>query len=177
MVLAPKIINFFYGPNFAPSIFAFQLLMLVIGISFISYPFSVILVVSDQQKKNFILMILGILMNIILGFIFIPIYGFYGIIIATIISSALILLLTIIISKYFTPVSIFNKKLLRSTFAAGFSCLIMFFIIRLPAVYNLNIFYSVVTGTLIYSLILFLLYKIFKNEKPISFSNNFHLQP
>lgn len=159
IVLAPKIIGFFYGSNFAPSTFAFQLLIFVVGISFINYPFSIALIVSDQQKKNFALMLAGILMNVVLGFIFVPIYGLYGIIAATIISSAATLFSTVIISKYFTPVSIFNIKLLKATLAAGFSCLVMFFAIRLPAVYNLNIFCSVIIGGLIYSFILYLLYQ------------------
>jgi len=159
IVLAPKIINLFYGSNFAPSIFAFQLLIFVIGISFINYPFSVILVVSDQQKKNFALMVMGIVTNIILNLLLIPAYKLFGAVIATMISSLTTLFLTIIVSKYFTSISLFNIKLLKSVSAASFSCLMMFFIIRLPAVYNLNIFYSVTIGGLAYFFILYLLYK------------------
>lgn len=165
IVMAPKIINFFYGLNFYPSILAFQLLICAVGISFIGYPFSLILVVSDQQKKNFALTIVGALMNIILGFILVHVYGFYGIILSTIISAAIILVLAVIFSKYFTPISIFNTKLLRVLAAAVFSCLVMFFIIRLPAFYNLNILYSVAAGALTYAFVLFLLYKIFKKYK------------
>ena len=93
IALASKVIYFFYGSDFAPSAFAFQLLMMVIGISFIIYPFSVILVVFDQQKKNFTLIIVGVFVNIILSILFIGRYGFYGVIMSTAISFLIILLL------------------------------------------------------------------------------------
>ena len=158
VVLAPKIINFFYGSSFAPSIFAFQFLIFVIGISFINYPYSVILVVSDQQKKNFALMVVGIVINIILNLMLIPAYKLSGAVIATMISSLITLFLTIIVSKYFTATAVFNTKLLKAAAAAIFSSVIMVFVIRLPMIYNLNIFCSITIGILIYSFILFLLY-------------------
>ncbi len=172
VVLAPKIIDFFYGSNFNPSILAFQLLMYLIGISLISYPFSLILVVCDQQKKNFLLILAGATMSCILGVIIIPIYGFYGMVVSTIISSAVILFLTIIASKYFTPISIFKTKFVKTIIASGFSSLLMFFMVRLPAVYNLNIFYSVAFGALTYFIIFFCLTRFTKilsffNEKRI----------
>ena len=169
VVLAPKIINFFYGSNFNPSILAFQLLMYLIGVSLISYPFSLILVVCDEQKKNFFLIIAGVVMSCILGIIIIPIYGLYGIIISTIISSTVILFLTIIASKYFTPISIFKAKFIKTIIASGVSSLLMFFMIQLPIVYNLNIFYSVLIGILTYFIIFFLLYKF---KKVLSFFND-----
>ena len=39
IVLAPKIIDLFYGSNYSPSIFAFQLLIFVTGLSFLYYPY------------------------------------------------------------------------------------------------------------------------------------------
>lgn len=164
IVLAPKIINFFYGSNFSPAIYAFQLLIFLVGIGFVSYPFSLILVVSDQQKKNFTLIVSGAMMNIILGFVLIPIYNFYAIIIASIISSAVVFFSAIIASKHSTSISIFNTKLFKSFIAASFSCFVMFSVIRTPAVYNLNIFYSVIIGMLTYASVLYLLYKIFRKS-------------
>lgn len=164
IVLAPKIINFFYGSNFNPSILAFQLLMYLIGVSLIGYPFSLILVVCDEQKKNFFLVIAGVIMSAILGVIFIPIYGFYGIITATVISSLIILFLTIIVAKYFTPIYIFHPKFIKTIIMASFSSLIMFFVIKIPFIYNLNIFLSVSVGALTYLILCFIFYKIYKNS-------------
>lgn len=158
IALAPKIINFFYGSEFAPSTFIFQVLIFVIGLNFINYPYSMALVVSEHQKKNFVLMILGIAISIVLNLLLISAYKLPGAVMATIISSLLALFLTIIVLKYSTSVSIFNKKLLKTALVAIFSSIIMAFIIRFPAIYNLNIFFPVAIGILIYSFILFLLY-------------------
>ena len=158
IVLAPKIIDFFYGSNFTPSVFAFQILIFVIGLNFINYPYSVALVVCDQQKKNFVLMLIGILINIILNLILIPVYKILGATVSTVISSLISLVMTIIISKYFTAISIFNAKLAKSLAVAVFASIVMVFVIRLPVIYNLNIFYSIAIGAVAYSFILYLLH-------------------
>ncbi len=170
ITLAPQIIHFFYGFGFNPSILAFQLLMLVVAINFIHYPYGIMLVVSDRQKKNFFLIAAGILINILLNIILIPLYGFYGAIVSVIVSSLIILLSTMIISRKFIEISLFNIKLLKYGIIAGFFSYAMFFVINLPFVYNLNIFYSVVIGALTYSILCFLFYKnsnLFNNDKGI----------
>ncbi len=150
IALASKVIYFFYGSDFAPSAFAFQLLMMVIGISFIIYPFSVILVVFDQQKKNFTLIIVGVFVNIILSILFIGRYGFYGVIMSTAISFLIILLLTIVIAAYMTSISLYNINFLKSAFLAGTSSLIMYAVINLSFTRSLPIYYLVLIGVLTY---------------------------
>ncbi len=162
ITLAPQIIRFFYGSDFIPSIFSFQLFMIVVAITFINYPYSVILIVSDHQKKNFFLIFTGILINVVSNIILIPLYSFYGAIISVIVSSLTILFLTMITSKKFIEISLFNTKLLKYSIIAGIFSFVMFFIINLPFVYRLNIFYSVAIGVLTYSMLCFLLYKVYK---------------
>lgn len=162
--LAPKIIHFFYGVDFNPSVFSFQLLMVVVAVNFIHYPYSVILIVSDHQRGNFFLIITGILVNIVLNILLIPLYGLYGAIISVIISSAVALLLTMIICKSFIKISLFDIKLLGYIIVASFFSFIMLFVLHLPFIYNLNIFYSVTIGVLTYFIPLFLFYKICKNS-------------
>ncbi len=164
ITLAPKIIHFFYGASFNPSILAFQLLMVVVAINFIHYPYGVMLIVSDHQKKNFFLIIAGIIINVILNIIFIPWYGFYGAIISVIISSLIILFLTMIISRNFIEISLFNIKLLKYSMVAGLFSYVTFCVINLPFVYRLNIFYSIAIGALTYFILCFLFYKIYKNS-------------
>lgn len=163
VTLAPKIIHFFYGPDFNSSIFPFQLFMIVVAITFIHYPYSVILIVSDHQKKNFLLILAGILMNVILNVILIPLYGFYGAIISVIISSLAILFLTIITSKKYIEISLFNTKLLKYSIIAGLFSFVMFLVLNLPFIWHLNIFYSVAIGALTYAVLCLLLYRIYKN--------------
>ena len=160
VTLAPKMIDFFYGPDFGPSIFLFQLMMVVVGFTFINYPFSVILIISDHQAKNFFLIIAGVLVNIALGMMLIPLFGLYGAIVSVMASSLAILLLTMVTSKNFVEISLFNTKLLRHSLIAGlFSCA-MFFVISNPFIYRLNIFYSAGIGAAMYGMLCLLFYKI-----------------
>lgn len=150
VALAPKIINFFYNPSYYPSIFAFQILIFIAGISFLYYPYSMILVVSGQQKKHFQLILIGVVINVILNLILIPQYSLYGAGIATLITAMIIFLSAVILSKYFTPISSFNIKIFKTLFIAIISSLIMFTIIRQPPIYNLNLFLSIVIGAAVY---------------------------
>lgn len=162
--LAPKIIHFFYGAGFDPSILSFQLMMAAVAINFINYPYSVILIVSDHQKKNFFLILMGILINIILSILLVYLFGFHGAIYSVILSSLITLFLTMFTARNFIKISLFNAKLLTYAVVAGIFSYIMFFIINLPFIYNLNIFYSVTIGALTYLTLCFLFYKIYKNS-------------
>jgi len=157
-VLAPKIVDLFYGPDFQPAALAFKLLIIVAGISFFYFPFSLILVAVNQQKKNFSLILLGALINIILSFILVRSFSLYGIAAATIISSAIVFLLAAEISKYFTPISPFNLKIFRTLVISIFASMIMLLGIRQPVIYNLNVFFTIVIGGLIYSFVLLIFF-------------------
>ncbi|TSC95179.1 MAG: Polysaccharide biosynthesis protein [Parcubacteria group bacterium Licking1014_1] len=165
VALAPKIINTFYGSSFYPSILALQLLIFVTGISFINFPYSIMLVVADQQKSNFILMIAGAIVNTALNFLFIPAFSFYGAIISTIISSILVFFSTIVLSKRLTPIRLFNKKLLGVTLISVFSSIIMYLIISSRLVYDLNIIIVFLIGTMMFFLISASLYGFFYNKQ------------
>lgn len=154
VALAPKIIRFFYSAEFTPSIFAFTFLIFVVGVNFINYPYSLLLVVSDQQKKNFALIVTGIVVNIVLNFILIPRYQFLGALIATVSSSLLVLLLSIIVSKYVTPVRLFSRKLLQQTLWAIVAAVAMALVIVQPALYHLNIIVLMLVGAAVYFFVL-----------------------
>lgn len=157
VMLAPKIIDFLYGADFAPSVLTLQILMVAVAISFISFPYSVILVISDQQKKNFILIVAGIAINIILNFILIPVYSLYGAGFSVLISSAIVLFLTMIFSKHFVSISVFDVKLLKTMALSVFSAVVMLFAISLPLIYNLNVIFTIIIGAAVYFAVLFLL--------------------
>lgn len=159
-VLAPKIIGSFYGAGFAPSIMALQLLMLVIGISFLNYPYAIMLVAAGQQKKNFLIMAIGALVNIILNVIFIPMYGFSGAIFATIFSSALAFFLTVVIFKYTTPIMVINKRLIKVLFISMVASTLMYYAITFRFVHDLNVVAVCSVGALVYGGILLILYRI-----------------
>ncbi len=159
-VLAPKIIETFYGNDFTPSVVALQLLMLVIGISFLNYPYTIMLVAAEQQKKNFLIMVGGALVNVILNLIFIPRYGFSGAIISTIISSALVFFSTVVLFKYTTPIVVINKRLIKVCFISIISSVAMYYVITLHFIYSLNVIFTCLIGALTYGIILLILYGV-----------------
>ena len=168
LALAPKIINLFYGSDFAPSILIFQLLIFVSGISFLYYPLAMGLVVSDQQKKNFLLLFFGAIINVILNFILIPYYGFLGVATATIITCVFILFAAMGVLKRYTSIIPFDMKLLKALFASLFSSLAMFVIVSQPIILNFNIFSAIIVGMLIYAFILYFFYKFLYKTQVLS---------
>lgn len=165
IVLAPRIIYFFYSSDFAPSILAFQILIVSTGLIFLYRPFFDVTIASSQQKKTFWVTILGAVINILLNFILIPRYKLYGAAFATVVASFVILLISVWLTTKFTPIKIFYSNFLLIFILAGLSSILMSYLIIQPMIYNLNIFISVVIGALAYSLSFFILKRI---AKPIS---------
>lgn len=159
LVLAPKIINLFYGSDYNPSIFAFQLLVFVCAVDFFYYPCAAALIISDQQKKNFKLLLIGVVINIILNLILIPRYNLYGAAVATIIASIIIFFLAMVFLRRFTTVSPFNLRLLKILIVSILASAIMFMGIRQLIIYNFNVFFIIIIGGLIYFFISFLFYR------------------
>jgi O-antigen/teichoic acid export membrane protein len=154
VIFAEKIISLLYGlDNYAPSVFIFQVLAILAGVTFLYYPFGLILVVYGQQKKNFILISIGFVLNVLLNFIFIPKYGFYSAPINTLFSSFVLLVLAIFLVRRYIPISFFNLDLLKSFIFSVFSSGVMLAVIVSPVVYNLHIFISIFVGFVVYGII------------------------
>lgn len=161
-VLAPKIINSIYGQSFSPSVLAFQILIIMVGIIFLSRPFEQVLIVSNQQKKIFWATFFGALINIILNLILIPKFSLYGAAIATVITFFIMLFSFFYLTFKFTPIRPLNLKLFFGFIIAGFSSIVMYFAISRPQIYNLNIFLSIFIGIFVYCAILFSLKLVVK---------------
>ena len=158
MVLASKIIDFIYDPSYFPSILALQILLIMVGISFLASPFSQILIVANQQKKLFWSSLSGAIINVILNLILIPKYSLYGAAATTVVSFFLIFFLLYNFTLKFTPIKPFNLKLLFSFLGAGLSSILMYLVIIQPQIYQLHVFLSILIGAGVY-LICFLVYK------------------
>lgn len=150
IVLASRIIYSFYSSIFSPSIPAFQILIVMAGLIFLSRPFSDVMVACNQQKKTFWITLFGALVNIILNLILIPKYSLYGAAVATVITYIVILLMNIWLTTKFTPIRISHLKFLFVFVLAGLSSALMYFVITQPIIYNLNISLSVIIGILVY---------------------------
>jgi len=164
IILAPQIINLFYDASYNPSILAFQWLVIVCGIDFMYYPYASSLVVFGREKVNFVLIVIGLIINIILNFIFIPKYTLYGAVLSTTISSVVVFLLAIVCAKIYTPISPFNIGTLKILLSIIISALIMFIFLFKIQIYEPNLFLSIFLGAGVYFLTLLVFYKIFNNN-------------
>jgi O-antigen/teichoic acid export membrane protein len=155
--LAPKIIDFLYGPIYAPAVLAFQILMASGLIIYFYQPFYQTLLVFDQQRKIFWVILTGALFNVILNWVLIPKYSLNGAAFATAVTQLVILFLLIKLTKKFTSVTLFNSKLFLNFVGAVISSLIMYLVILRPQVYNLSVIFSVTIGAIVYFLSFFAL--------------------
>ncbi len=171
VTLAPKIITAFYGAEFLPSIVILQALIFVTAINLINYPFSLALVVSNQQTKNFLIIFIGEIINIAVSIILIYHYGLLGAVVSIVISSLLALFLTIAVSEYSQHIipSLFTMDLLKALMVSCFAGFLMYLVIRYPFIYNLNIFISVLIGCIMYSLVLHSSYKFVFHKNLLHF--------
>jgi O-antigen/teichoic acid export membrane protein len=170
VVLAPRIILSFYSLSFFPSILAFQILIIAAGIIFLYRPFMDIMIVSNQQKKVFWISLFGAAVNIILNFILIPKYSLYGAAAATLVTYFFVLLVYLKYTANLILADFLLTKFLFTGLIAVAGSLLMYLVIRMPLVYNLNIFLSVILGGATYFLSLLGFKTIFKILKIYEFS-------
>jgi len=162
LVLAPKIINFIYNPSYISSILVFQILIVMTGIIYFISPLSQILIVSNQQEKNFWIVGSGAIVNIFLNLILIPRYSLYGAAVATLITTFLMFILYLVSVIRFTPINPLNINFFLFLFSTILSSIPMYFVISHPLVYNINVLLTVSIGTAIYLIFLFVFNKIFR---------------
>ncbi len=162
IVLAPKIINFVYDPSYLYAVLAFQILIVTGGVAILSGPFSQALVVSNQQKKTFWIVLFGAVLNVILNLILIPKYSLYGAALTSLTASILMLFLLFKFTSKFTHIQPINLRLIFFFLIAFISSIIMYLVISFPDVYNLYIIYIILIGILVYLPTFFILKKVLK---------------
>jgi O-antigen/teichoic acid export membrane protein len=135
----------------------FQILIVTGGIAIITGPFIYALIVSNQQKKTFWIVLFGALTNVILNFILIPEYSLYGAAFTTLVASFLMLFLSFKSTLKFTEIKPINLKLALTFFAVALSTIPMCFVITRPQIYNLYIIWIILIGAVIYTISLVIL--------------------
>lgn len=162
LAFSDKIIYLFYGSDFLPSVFALKILTIIMSIGFISYPYNMLLVISDQQKKNFWALMTGAILNIILDLILIPKYGIFGALFSVLISCLFCFFITLIISKKNCKIKLFDKNLAKKTAIATISGFLMFLIFSRTFISGLNILILAPLGLAFYIFLVFIFSKIWK---------------
>jgi O-antigen/teichoic acid export membrane protein len=162
-VFASQIINFLYGlENYGPAVPIFQILIFLAGVTFLYYPFGVLLAVAGEQKKNFFAILLSVIINIFLNIIFMPKYGISAVAVNTVVSSAASLFLAFFILRRHGFVKIFNKNLFKILIFSLLSGAIMLLVIKQPIMYNFHILAATLVGAIIYMVLFFSLKVIIK---------------
>ncbi|MFH1036855.1 MAG: oligosaccharide flippase family protein [Patescibacteria group bacterium] len=160
IILAPKIIDYIFGPTFSPSVLALQILILMTGIIYLYTIFYWILIVANRQKLTFWVGLTGAAVNIVLNLILIPKYSLYGAAAATIMAYFLMFFLFFAFTSKFTDVKTLNPDFFRNSLGIILCGAIMYFVISFPSVYSLPIIYSIPFGAAVFSACLYVYKKI-----------------
>jgi len=162
IALASKIIDLVYDPSYLHSVLAFQILIAAGGVVILSVPFGQALVVFNQQKKTFWIVLFGAVLNVILNLILIPKYSLYGAALTSLTASLLMLFLFFKFTLRFTRVQPINLRLIFTFFISFISSIVMYLVITFPDIYNLYIIYIILIGALIYFPTFFIFKKVLK---------------
>ena len=157
-LLADRIILFFYGQQFYPSIIALQILAWDILLIFSYMCFAFILVSIDKQNQMAVIAGCAALLNVILNLILIPHFSYVGAAVATLITETILIsLYFILISKSFYKLSISNI-FIRPSIA---SLIMGFFIYYLL---NVNLILLIILAVLVYFISLYLIKGFYKDD-------------
>jgi O-antigen/teichoic acid export membrane protein len=163
VALAAKIITFIYGAKFSPSILVFQIVILIVGFVFLSSPIHYLLIAVDQQKKVFYINAVGAVINVVLNLLLIPRFTLYGSAVATVITYFIMFILVVYVAKHFTAVSFFNFQLVKFSILALLATTVMYFLIKVPFIYNLSLISVLLVGVSVYFVTFYIFRKIASN--------------
>ncbi len=159
-LMAEKIIDFGFGlDKYEPSVFAMQILLVMLFFAYISMPFHHALISFDKQKKIFLITMFGAILNFFFNLLLIPIYGFYGAAWATAGTYLFVLIVNIYYLRKLVPIDIINKNLILTILISIVSCIFMYYVLINPLVYSLHIFLIVLISMISYFSVYFILRK------------------
>jgi len=163
-MVAEELITFLYGSQYLGSIIPFKILsfnlIFIFIVNFLGYS----LIFFDKQKEFLKANLIGVFINIVLDFIFIPEFGIIG---ASIISVIVQLIVLVISFTYFKKVLKINfkKVIFTPMIASVFMAIALFFVQRF---FDLNVLILIFIGVIVYFSIGFIFFKNnlkgFKNE-------------
>ena len=126
LLLADKLLYYFYGADFAAGATACTILLLVQVISVFITLLGVALTASDHARQSFYATATAAVLNIILNCIFIPLLGINGAALATLISYSVNAVLIAHFLKRYITVKIEKKPILHIVFSAAVMGLFVF---------------------------------------------------
>ncbi|MCX6738035.1 MAG: polysaccharide biosynthesis C-terminal domain-containing protein [Candidatus Parcubacteria bacterium] len=158
IALAPKIIGWIYDESYLPASFALQILMATAIATYLLYPLGAILLVFNFQKNAFWITVAGGVINIFLNFLLIPKFDLYGAALATLITYIILLALMFAFVDRCIHIRWLDFKGLINLVGIVLAGVIMYFVLKLPIIYNLHVVFSTLIGGGVY-LLGFFIYK------------------
>ncbi len=165
MILADRIILFIYKQTFINSVFALKILIWALVLMFVNYLMGYLLNSIEKQMLFTYTAGIGVILNITLNLILIPLYSFTGAAIATVVTE----LSNFILLYYFTLKNGFSINIFKSIFKPLIATLFMGVLIVFY-IKNFHLLFAIPLSMLFYFLALFLIGGIKKDEKNILIS-------
>lgn len=150
MVLADKVIELLYGPDFTPAVFALKILIWSVVFKFQIYSLGVVLNSMNQEKLTMKATIASLGINIVLNLLLIPKYSFIGASIATIFSEAVYFVICYSAIHLMLVKLNILKLLYKPLIASVLMGLAVYFT-------DLNIFAGAALGVLVYVALMYIL--------------------
>ncbi|SFL25673.1 flippase [Geodermatophilus ruber] len=85
LLLAPRTIDFLYGPGFAPAVLTYQLLVLIIPVRMVGHTLSLSLAATDRQTARTVAVTVAAVANVALNCWLIPRWSYLGAAVATVV--------------------------------------------------------------------------------------------
>ena len=168
-VYAEQIVRIIYGTkNYSETIPILRIFAITLLVRFSLESYALMLTTSERQKVRLFTVIGATMLNFIINYFFIPIYGAYGAAIVSLITNIFVGIIYFSTNHGLAYEYIFNVK----TISFIFISLIIAYLFWL--IKNFNIFISIPIVGLIFILIIY--YLLFsKDERELIFSRNFKL--
>ena len=166
--LADEVISFFYGEPYKSSALALKIISGFVFIKFVNFLNGMTLYSIDKQGKRTVSQGLAAVFNIVLNLFLIPPFGFVGAAIATLLTEIFLFIF------YFRYVSqyLYTPKIIPIMIKPALASVVM----ALFLIYgNINLFISIIVGSLIYFGMLILI-KGFKTEDYKTLKKIFRLE-
>ncbi len=152
LLFADKIILIIYGNGYLPSIIAFQVLICVIPVIFLTYLFGNLLAAINKQRLVTIVASANAVLNVLLNLILIPKYSFIGASVVTVFTESVgFIIMFSYISRYFFRISMM-QNIVKPIFSGIILALFIYFL-----KIELNWILIGISGIVVYILMLYLL--------------------
>jgi len=150
LFVANKLMLLIAGPEFSDSGNILKIIIIATAIIFVNSLFGYAIVTLDKQRQMVRAYVIVAIVSLVGYLITIPIYGYYGAAVFTVISEAMILIFNLIMTiktiKFWPKLNIIYKVLLSS----GLMSLMLYFLA------NLNVILQIILASIVYLLFIFL---------------------